>query len=98
MTTEHKITIHDVTVDGFPTSADGAVCFMWDRDVYTGWPLIDTDGTYLGNENFASPEQARAGPLNVACEASEDRVHGLFRGVRHWFKRPDLEAGPGRED
>lgn len=85
---EAKIEIFDVTVDGFPTKADLGVCFFWGSVVFTGWPLIDTDGTYSGSIHFVSPEQSRAGPLNVKWEASEDRVHGMFMGVRHWFRKP----------
>ena len=82
------IEMHDVTIDGFPK--DGAVAFIWDGDVYTGWPLIDRDNSYPGDRAFATPEQAKAAPLNVEWEASEDRVGGKFSGVRYWFSRPSV--------
>ena len=80
------IDINDVTVDGFPD--EGAVAFVWDGDIFTGWPLIDRDNSYPDNRAFATPEQAKAAPLNVEWEASEDRVSGTFSGVRHWFRKP----------
>lgn len=86
-----EIEVFDVTVDGFPDpNKGGAVAFIWDGEVFSGWPLIDRDGSYLGSTSFATPEQAKAGPLNVQWEASEDRVSGTFVGVRHWFRIPKV--------
>jgi hypothetical protein len=80
--------IFDVEEDGFPKPEDLGVGFYWDSGVYTGWPLIDWDNSYE-NRNFATPEQATNGPLNVRWEASEDRVSGLFTEVRYWFRIPN---------
>jgi hypothetical protein len=88
MSRKVEIEIFDVEVDGFPSEEDLGVCFVWDGGVYTGWPLIDRDGSYEDRQSFASPEQAKNGPLNVRWEASEDRVHGMFAGVRYWFRKP----------
>ena len=37
------------------------------------------------NDAFMTSERAKAVPLEVRWEASEDRVQGLFVGVTHWF-------------
>jgi hypothetical protein len=87
--------LRDVTDDGFPS--DGAVAFLWDGDIYTGWPLIDRDNSYPGNRAFATPEQARNNPLNVEWEASEDRVLGRFVGVQFWFPLDELRASTSQE-
>ena len=85
---KQELEIFDVTVDGFPSKDDLGVAFFWDGDIFTGWPLIDVDNSYPGNRSFVTPEQAKAGPLNVEWEASEDRVFGQFLGVRFWFRIP----------
>jgi len=85
MSQRFDIEVFDVTVDGFPVE-EGEVAFFWDGCLFSGWPLLDRDNSYAGNSCFASPEQAKSGPLNVLWEASEDRVSGMFSGVRHWFR------------
>lgn len=82
------VELFDVTSDGFPDEKDLAVAFVWDGEIYSGWPLIDHDGSYIDRKGFATPEQAKAGPTNVRWEASEDRVSGTFSGVRYWFRIP----------
>lgn len=91
--TKIDVEIFEVERDGFPN--EGAVCFIHDGDVYTGWPLIDRDNSYPGNRHFATPEQAKADPLNVQWEASEDCVSGKFEGVTHWFRRPQIKPKKG---
>lgn len=89
MSETRTIEIFDVMEDGFPAEDGGSVAFFWDGQLFTGWPLIDTDNSYPGDRNFATPEQAANGPMNIRWEASEDRVSGMFAGVRHWFYMPD---------
>jgi hypothetical protein len=84
------IEIFDVTAGEWPSEDDGAVAFIWGGLVFSGWPLVDWRNEYAGQRGFASPEQARYAPLNVAWEASEDRVSGAFSSVRHWFRVPVL--------
>lgn len=86
MSQRFDIEVFDVTIDGFP--AEGEVAFFWGGCLFSGWPLIDRDNSYPDNRHFATPEQAKAGPLNVLWEASEDKVSGTFAGVRHWFRLP----------
>ena len=80
------IEIYNVNSDGFPPKKGGAVGFIWDGDVYTGWPLIDDDGDYPDNDSLVTSAVAKADPGNVKWEASEECVRGVFVGVTHWFQ------------
>ena len=87
---EVKIKIFDVTKDGFPQHGE-AVNFIYDGDIYTGWPLINA-GLYEGGEpkdDFMDERDALDWPNDVIWETSE--LCGEFSSVRFWFNTEELE-------
>lgn len=85
------IDLFDALEDGLPTDETGAVNFICDGDVFTGWPLLAEnveDGDYM------TREEAKDDPMEVIWEVSEGAMQCL--SVRYWFKRFPIPNTPAQ--
>ncbi len=88
MSKEYTIIVHSIEEDGLPPKdyekADliGRVAFIFDGNIYCGWPLkeLGKDGVY--DENADRPSN----PEDVVWEDSETAHH--FSGVKKWIELP----------
>lgn len=92
---EVSLQIRDVRTDGFPDEkAEPEVFFIHRGMIWTGWPLIDTDGFYPNTPEFVTPEEAKANPLEVKWESSNDSRSLTYEEVTEWFLLSDIKEKP----
>lgn len=87
-----EIELFDAHVDGLPGKDDLAVCFFFDGDIYTGWPLIAWKPSDLRRKLHVPPEQARKDASKVIWTLTLEESSAVFTNIRYWFRLP--RVGP----
>lgn len=88
MSKQYTITVHTIAEDGLPpkdfykAGLVGRVAFIFDGNIYCGWPL-KKDGSNGGyDENADYPDD----PEEIVWEDSETAHH--FSGIKKWIELP----------
>lgn len=79
-----QVRVYDIDIDGLPDmdKLTNRVAFIWNGAIFSGWPLNDLHLKY--------PENNHPIYSQYDWECSEDRVGGVFRGIKKYiiFDKP----------